>query len=80
MSEEELHLEVHYYISVYIYIYTHTQIHTHTHFDEINTWQKVVISLDTFQSLVIKLMEVYWEKPDVSCYIKRCKLNSTNKF
>jgi len=72
MSEEELHLGIYYYISVCVCVCVCVY--------EIDTWQRVVISLDTFQSLVLKIMEVYWNKSNVSSYIQRCKGNSTNKF
>jgi hypothetical protein len=44
MREDDLQLEMHHCLSVYIYI----------NLDEINTWQKVVISLDRFLAISIK--------------------------
>ena len=80
-----VYVYVYIYIYTYIYIYIYIYIYTHTHiyiyiYDEINAWRKVVISLDIFQALVLKIMAVYWKKPDVSSYIHRCERNSINKF
>jgi len=48
--------------------------------DEINAWQKTVISLDKMQPIVLKITDVHRQQPTVTSYVKRHKRNSSNKF
>jgi hypothetical protein len=45
-----------------------------------NTWHKIVISLDKLQPIVLKIMDIQWQKHGVANHIQRCKQISTNKF
>jgi hypothetical protein len=45
----------------------------HININEINIWQKTVISLDKFQPLILKIMDVSWQNPGVTSDIHKFK-------
>ena len=60
----------------------HARTHTHTHknLEKPNAWQQIVISLDKFQPLGLKTMDMYWLKTGTTRYVQRHKQNLANIF